>query len=48
VYAQATKRRDRLAAPHRKQYDLALEWAQLAPIGTSDALTVPAEAPVVV
>jgi integrase len=29
VYAQATKRRDRLSEPHRKAYDWALEWAQL-------------------
>ena len=38
AYAQATKRRDRLAAPHRKQYDRAIEWALL---GTGEALTVP-------
>jgi transcriptional regulator with XRE-family HTH domain len=37
-YTQAAKRRDRLAAPHRKQFDRAIEWAAL---GTSDALTVP-------
>ena len=35
VYAQATKRRDRLAAPHREAFDRALDWA-LA--GTSEAL----------
>jgi integrase len=29
VYAQATKRRDRMAEPHRKQYDRALEWASM-------------------
>jgi integrase len=28
VYAQATKRRDRLTGPHLGQYDRALEWAQ--------------------
>jgi hypothetical protein len=39
VYAQATKRRDRLAGPHLKAYDRAIEWARM---GTSDALTVPA------
>lgn len=37
-YAQASKRRDRLAAPLREQYDRAVEWAQ---IGTADPLTVP-------
>ena len=39
VYAQATKRRDRLSGPHLKAYDRAIEWAQM---GTSDALAVPA------
>jgi hypothetical protein len=38
VYAQATKRRDRLTGPHLKAYDRALEWAQM---GTSEPLTVP-------
>jgi integrase len=33
VYAQATKRRDRLSATHREAYDRALLWAQ---IGTGD------------
>jgi integrase len=33
VYAQATKRRDRLSGPHRQAYDRAIEWAQM---GTSD------------
>jgi integrase len=32
VYAQATKRRDRLAKPQRDAYDAALEWARM---GTS-------------
>ena len=36
VYAQATKRRDRLAGRSVKAYDRALEWARM---GTSDALT---------
>ena len=40
VYAKATKRRERLSELHRKEYDRAIEWAQ---IGTNDALTVPAE-----
>jgi hypothetical protein len=39
VYAQATKRRDRLTGPHLKAYDRALEWALM---GTSEPLTVPA------
>jgi integrase len=39
VYAQATKRRDRLTGQHLKAYDRAIEWARM---GTSDALTVPA------
>lgn len=30
VYAQAVKRRDRLATAQRKQYDRALEWARLS------------------
>jgi integrase len=29
VYAQATKRRDRLAKPQRDAYDAAIEWAQM-------------------
>jgi integrase len=39
VYAQATKRRDRLTGPHLKAYDRALEWARM---GTNQPLTVPA------
>jgi integrase len=35
VYAQASKRRDRLTGPHLKAYDRALEWAQM---GTSAEL----------
>jgi integrase len=38
VYAQATKRRDRLSGPHLKAYDAALQWAQM---GTSEPLSVP-------
>jgi integrase len=45
AYAQATKRRDRLAVPHRRQFDRAIEWAAL---GTGDALTVPTEDSVLV
>jgi hypothetical protein len=33
VYAQATKRRDRLTGPHLKAYDRALEWAQMGTNG---------------
>jgi integrase len=39
VYAQAAKRRERLAGPHRKAYDRAIEWARM---GTNDDLTVAA------
>ena len=35
VYAQASKRRDRLSTPHRKAYDRALDWASM---GTSSVL----------
>jgi integrase len=38
VYAQAVKRRDRLAPAHRKAYDAAIDWALL---GTGEPLTVP-------
>jgi integrase len=38
VYAQATKRRDRLAKPQRDAFDLALDWARM---GTSDDFVVP-------
>ncbi len=37
-YAQASKRRDRMAKPHRDAYDAAVEWAA---IGSSNALTLP-------
>lgn len=37
VYANATKRRDRLTGAHRKAYDAALEWARM---GTNEPLTV--------
>jgi len=43
VYTQATKRRDRLAAPQLREYDRAIAWAQLAQSGTSQALTLPVE-----
>jgi integrase len=33
VYAQATKRRDRLTGPHLTAYDAALAWAALSPKG---------------
>jgi integrase len=38
VYAQATKRRDRLSGAHLKAYDAALHWAQM---GTSEDPPVP-------
>jgi integrase len=37
-YAQASKRRDRMARPQREAFDAAIEWAAM---GSSDALTVP-------
>lgn len=39
VYAQATKRRERLSGPHLRAYDAALDWAQM---GTSEPVTMPA------
>jgi integrase len=42
VYAQATKRRDRLAKPQRDAYDAAIEWAQM---GTNADLDVPVVSP---
>jgi hypothetical protein len=38
VYAQATKRRDRLSRPHLRAYDEALEWASM---GANEPLAVP-------
>lgn len=38
VYAQGTKRRERMAKPHRDAFDRAIEWAAM---GSSDDLTVP-------
>jgi hypothetical protein len=35
VYTQATKRRERLSAAHRRAYDRAIEWAQM---GTNNEL----------
>ena len=43
VYAQATKRRDRLTGPHLKAYDRTLDWARM---GTSEPLTVAEPSPV--
>jgi integrase len=44
-YAQASKRRDRLAPAHRKAFDLALEWSRIgeyrAPAGIGADLVVP-------
>jgi integrase len=37
VYAQATKRRERLSGPHLRAYDRALEWAR---IGTNEPVAV--------
>jgi len=38
AYAQASKRRERLARPQRDAFDRALEWARM---GTNEPLTVP-------
>jgi integrase len=37
VYAQATKRRERLSGPHLRAYDRALEWARM---GTNEPVAV--------
>jgi hypothetical protein len=44
VYAQATKRRERLYGPHLRAYDRALEWARMGTIANEEALPVPVEA----
>jgi integrase len=43
VYTQATKRRERLAKPQLREYDRAIEWAQLTQKGTDQVLTLPVE-----
>jgi hypothetical protein len=42
AYAQASKRRDRLAQPQREAFDRAVEWARM---GTSDAQPLSPEVP---
>jgi integrase len=44
VYAQATKRRDRLTGPHLRAYDRALEWARMGTTQPSDVPTFDTEA----
>jgi integrase len=44
VYAQATKRRERLSGPHLKAYDRAIEWARMGTSGADESITVPTEA----
>jgi integrase len=44
VYAQATKRRERLAGPHLKAYDRAIEWALMGTSAEDVMLTVPVRA----
>jgi integrase len=44
VYAQATKRRERLSGPHLRAYDRALEWARMGTIAVLDPEPIPAEA----
>lgn len=44
VYAQATKRRERLSGPHLREYDRALEWARMGTIASEGPLTIPVEA----
>jgi hypothetical protein len=38
-YAQASKRRDRMAKPHRKAFDQAVEWAAM---GSNEPIALPA------
>jgi hypothetical protein len=45
VYAQASKRRERLAPAQRKAFDAAIEWAQM---GTNGDFVVPAPSPTVI
>ena len=44
VYAQATKRRERLSGPHLKAYDRALEWARMGTNGAEAEAVIPVEA----
>jgi len=44
VYAQATKRRERLSGPHLQAYDRALDWARMGTIAADEPLVVPQEA----
>jgi hypothetical protein len=42
--ARKTKRRERLTAAERREYDRAVEWAQWARMGTNDLEDLPAVA----
>jgi integrase len=44
VYAQATKRRERLSGPHLRAYDRAIEWARMGTNGAEMPSPAPAEA----
>jgi hypothetical protein len=44
VYAQATRRRERLSEPHRRAYDRAIEWAQMGTNPQLDRVPATAEA----
>lgn len=44
VYAQATKRRERLSGPYLRAYDRALEWARMGTIAADEPIAVPAKA----
>jgi hypothetical protein len=44
VYVQAAKRRERLTAAERREYDRAVEWAQWPRMGTNDLAALPAVA----
>jgi hypothetical protein len=44
VYAQATKRRERLSGPHLRAYDRAVDWARMGTIAVDETVTVPTEA----
>ena len=41
-YAQASKRRDRMAKPQREAFDAAIQWAAM---GSNEALVLPTDEP---
>jgi integrase len=44
VYAQATRRRERLSSPHRKAHDRALEWTGMGTSALDELEPIPTEA----